>query len=211
MTSSYPWQESAASGAVSPPGGQRWNRLFTDLESELTAVEDAEFAAEVADRTRRELATVRLVDRLRAAIGSELVVTVDSAGPSTVSGVLRDVGADWALLATAAGNQLGARVLLPLAAVMTLRGLPFAAAAPGSEGHVAARYDMRMVLRRLMRDRAVLTLVLRSGDAVLGRLDRVGADCMDVTTQESGERRVPRSPRHAQTIPCAALALVRLE
>ncbi len=211
MTSSHPWQEPTASDALSSTGGQRWDRLFTDLESELASAADAEFTAEVADRTRRELAVVRLVDRLRAAIGSELTVTVDSAGPSTVSGVLRDVGADWALLAADAGNQLGARVLLPLAAVMTLRGLPFAAVAPGSEGHVAARYDMRMVLRRLVRDRAVVTLLLRSGDVVFGRLDRVGADCMDVTAQEPGERRVSRALRHTQTVPCAALALVRLE
>ena len=227
-----PWRTAGFSAPLT--GAGRWDRLFADLESELAAADDAEFAAEVVDRTRRELAVVRLVDRLRAAVGGELIASMDGGGDVVVSGTLTEVGPDWLMLAgrsaarsyvepvsdvatheesvvtSSDGGKSSGRLLLPLGAVTSFRGLPRAATTPGSEGHVAARYDMRLVLRRLVRDRASAALTLRTGEVVHGVLERAGADFLDVVPRELGEARRFRREHQLRTIPLAALALVRL-
>src|SRR5437899_7357130 len=53
----------------------RWERLFADLAAGLDSSELADLEAEVADRTRRELARLRFVDRLRPSIGTQVSVT----------------------------------------------------------------------------------------------------------------------------------------
>ncbi len=228
-----PWRTAGFSS--SSTGAGRWDRLFADLESELVAADDAEFAAEVADRTRREFAAVRLVDRLRSAVGAELVASIDAGGTVVVSGTLLEMGPDWLMLtgrppavgaagvpgfdneltgegavSDADGAESGRRLLLPLGAVMALRGLPVVATAPGSEGYVAARYDVGMVLRRLVRDRASAALTLRTGEVVHGVLERAGADFLDVMPRELGEARRFRGEHRLRTIPVAGLAMVRL-
>lgn len=44
----------------------RWERLFDDLEAAIQARDQGEVRAEVADRTRRERATVTILGRLAA-------------------------------------------------------------------------------------------------------------------------------------------------
>ena len=74
----------------------RWDELFADLAAQLDDAAAAELAGEVADRTRREIATLTLVDRARAAVGHP--VRVQLLGPEVVSGLLLEVGAQWVLL-----------------------------------------------------------------------------------------------------------------
>src|SRR4051794_28071769 len=95
----------------------RWEELFSDLESQLEQQEAAELSAEITDRTRREAGALRLCDRLAAARGADLAVTLVGAG--AVSGTLREVGADWLLL-----EEIGRRELLVHTdAVISLAGL----------------------------------------------------------------------------------------
>lgn len=181
----------------------RWEALFGDLEAQFEQAEAAQLAAEVADRTRRELARIRLVDRLRAATGGELSCAV--AGGETVSGRLLDVGADWILL----GEAFAREALLPLAAVMGVTGLGPRASEPGSEGAVAKRLDLRYALRVVARDRSPVFCLLVDGSRVAGTLDRVGADFVDLAEHPADEPRRPAAVRAVRSIPLSALAVVR--
>jgi hypothetical protein len=180
----------------------RWQALFDDLEAQLDAAQAAELQGEVRERARIEQGKVRAADRLSAATGSPLAVHLPGAG--TVRGTLRDVGVDWLLL----DEQPGREALVPLAAVLSVSGLP-RGAAPPEDGVVGRSLDLRWALRGLVRDRAGVTLVLRDGTTVPGTLDRVGADHVDLAEHAPGEVRRAGAVRGVRLVPLAALALVR--
>jgi hypothetical protein len=181
----------------------RWRALFDDLEAQAEALAAAELRAEVADRTRREVGLVHLVDRLRETAGHPVAVTVWGAG--VVHGQLLDAGVDWLLL-----EETGLReVLVPLAAVLGVAGVGARAAAPGSEGEVGRRLDLRWALRGLARDRAGVSVLLRDGSSVTGTLDRVGADHVDVAEHAPGEPRRAGAVRQVRVVPVGAVALLR--
>ena len=180
----------------------RWRGLFDDLEAQFDAAQAAELAGEVAERSRREAALLRLVDRLRAAEGAPVTVTV--AGAGVLRGRLLDAGADWLLL-----EEDGAReVLVPLRAVLGVTGVGARAAAP-DDGPVAKRLDLRWALRGLARSRTGVALGLVDGTLVTGTLDRVGADHLDLAEHGLGEPRRPGAVRQVRLVPVSAVALVR--
>lgn len=180
----------------------RWRGLFDDLEAQFDAAEAAELAGEVAERTRRESALLRLADRLRAAEGAPLTVVLPGAG--AVRGTLLDAGADWLLL-----EESGAReVLVPLAAVLGVTGLGARSAAP-DDSPVAKRLDLRWALRGLARSRTGVALGLVDGSLVTGTLDRVAADHLDLAEHGLGEPRRAGAVRQVRLVPLTALALVR--
>lgn len=181
----------------------RWEQLFADLEAEYDAAAAAELGSEVADRTRRELARLRLVDRLRPHADHALELAVE--GGQRVAGTLREVGPDWLLLA----DRPGSEVLVPLDAVLWLRGLGRPSVDPGTWTTVDGRLDLRVALRRLARDRAGGLLLLRDGTGLTGTLDRVGADWVEVAVHAPGEARRAAEVREVRTVPLRALALVR--
>lgn len=179
----------------------RWEALFADMEAQLDAARAADLAAAVADLTRAERATVPLTARLRAATGTALTVRVR--GGEAVTGTVLDVAEQWLLLAD--GPR---RALVPLPAVQAVSDLPVAAQ-PSSGGVVARRLTLGHALRALARDRVVARVALDGGELV-GRLDRIGADHVDVTgvTDRSGAARPhPDGPRW--TVPIAAIQVVR--
>jgi hypothetical protein len=179
----------------------RWDALFADLEAEAGAEEEAERRSEVADRIRSELGRLRLIDRLAPALHSAGVLRLGLAGHPAATGSLLALGIDWLLL----GQESGSERLIALGAVETIQGLDGSSAEPGWEGLVGARLDLRVALRRVVRDRSAVTVGLRSGDAVSGRLARVGADHVDVTaaqTRDSGAAM-------GWTVPLSALVFVQ--
>ena len=181
----------------------RWEALFGDLEAQAEQLAAAELQAEVADRTRREVGLLGIVDRLRESAGHPMAVTVVGAG--ALHGRLLDAGTDWLLL-----EETGLReVLVPLAAVLGVTGVGARSAVPGSEGEVGRRLDLRFALRGLARDRAGVAVVLRDGSTVSGTLDRVGADHVDVAEHAPGEARRAAAVRQVRIVPLTALALLR--
>jgi len=181
----------------------RWEELFADLEAQFAQAGAAELAAEVADRTRREMGRIRLVDRLRAVTGHELSLTV--AGGGLLSGRLAEVGPDWVLLTESFGRD----ALVPLAAVLGVTGLGGRAAYPGSEGAVVKRLRLTHALRAVARDRSPVSCLLVDSSTLTGTIDRVGADFVDVAEHPPGEPRRPSAVRAVRSIPIAALAVVR--
>jgi hypothetical protein len=187
---------------VDDPGG-RWELLFADADAEFEALQRADLLAETADRSRREFALIALVDRVRAAIDRPLEVWLPEGEP--VRGILRQVGPDWILLGEAAHRE----TVVPLAAVTAIGGLLARTAAAGSEGVVAARLDLRYLLRKLARDRAQLRILLRGGRVASGTCDRVGRDFLEVAEHPQGEPRRAAAVQALRSIPIAAVLAVR--
>lgn len=181
----------------------RWEQLFADLEAQHASAEVAERHAEVADRTRREVGTLRLVDRLRPARGAQLLLRVHGAG--VLTGSVADVGADWVLVAEGHGRAS----LVPLSAVLVLSGVGGRSELPGGEGEVERRYDLRFALRALVRDRSTVEVVLSDGTVLTGTLDRVGADHVDLAQHDAEQARRAGAVRQMLLVPLSALALVR--
>lgn len=179
----------------------RWDDLFADLEAQSDALEVAERAAEVAERTRIEVGGVTLRDRLGAALGAP--VRLQLAGGRAVAGALVRVGPDWLLLAEAAGRES----VVALAAVLSVAGVGRSAAAePG--GAVAARLGLRSALRGIARDRSPVRVDLVSGETVDATLDRVGADFVEAARHAPGEPRRRGDVRDVVLLPFGALAAV---
>ncbi len=181
----------------------RWDDLFSDLEAEVSAADAADLRGEVADRTRREHALLRIVDRLRPAIGYQVQVRLAAGG--LVSGRLAESGADWLLI-----DEGATAVLVPLTHLLSVGGLGALSSPPGSEGRVGAALDLRHVLRRLARDRAAVTIGLVDGSSVVGTLDRVGLDFVDVAEHPAGEFRRPGAVRQVRALLLSAITLVRV-
>lgn len=175
----------------------RWERLFADLEAQAAAAQAATLTADVADRTRGELADIPLLARLRGSLGA--VLSVDAVGDS-ITGRLVRVGADWLLLETDPGGRCA---LVPVAALASLIGLPLASLDESADP-IGARLGLRAALRVLARDRAEVVVVLRSSVRHRGVVERVGADAFDVGVRSSGERRAST----VLTIPFASAAVV---
>lgn len=177
--------------------------MFADLEAQLDAAQRAELDGEVADRSRREVARLRLADRLRMARGAP--VTVGLVGAGVVGGELVSAGPDWLLL----GASRRSDILVVLSAVSWVTGVPAQAAEPAATPVVESRLDLGYVLRGIARDRAPVTVGLQDGTVLSGTIDRVGADFVDLAEHPTGEPRRAGAVRAVRTVASAAIAVVR--
>ncbi|GAB3464164.1 hypothetical protein AB1207_12205 [Kineococcus endophyticus] len=178
----------------------RWDDLFDDLEGQAEHARRQDLAAEVADRTRREQATVVLADRVRAARGALTWSLLDG---STLVGRVLSAGPGWYLLTAGAGPEAdgpqGRQVLLPADAVVGVRGVPDWSAPPLSP--VAARRTFLMALRALG-EAGVRVRVRTATGSHVARLGRVGADHVDLLPGEGADR------DEVLTLPFAAVLAV---
>lgn len=181
----------------------RWESLFADLEGELAAADAAALDLEVRDRTRREVARLTLVDRLRPAVGLPVAVTV--AGAGVLRGRLARVGPDWLLIE----GPAGADVVVALAAVLGVTGLGAHSTTPGTAGAVASRLGLGYALRGLASRRVAVSVALVDGSTCAGTLDRVGADLVELAEHPPGEPRRTAEVRAVRAVPFAAIAVVR--
>jgi len=164
----------------------RWQALFADLELQLDAAQARDRLDEVPELTRAERAGVALVARLRAHEKGDVVVTVR--GGESRRGVIAEVGTQWVLLADGPREHL-----VPLDAVALVAGLgTVAAPAPGL---VVSRLRLGHALRVLARDRSVVRVLTTAG-TVVGRVDAVGTDHVDVALVRPDDDR-PTGVRYA--------------
>lgn len=182
--------------------GVRWDALFEDLEAQAAALATAERAAEVDERTRVEVGTLTVIDRLRAAVDARVALRLPT--DLTLRGTVERVGPDWLLLAEDTGRE----ALVPTAALLGVRGLGRQASTPGSMGVVASRLTLRHALRGVARDRSAVRLHLVEG-SVDATIDRVGADFVDVALHPVAESRRGRAVREVEMIPLRAVLAVR--
>ncbi len=179
----------------------RWEDLFADLEGQAQAFEKAEVDAEVADRIRSELAQLALLNRLRAQLEHQIVLSVTGVG--SLHGRLTQVGADWLLLS--APDE----VVIPVSAIAAVSDLPFATVSAEGVGHVSARIPMTAALRAIAIDRCAVTVQLRGGDSLKGTPDRVGADFVDLAIHERDEAPRRSTVRRRMTVAFGAIGAVR--
>lgn len=177
----------------------RWDDLFSDLGAQWDAETRRELDGEVADRTRRERALVGLHERLAAALGDPVALTVRVVG--SLAGRVLEVGDGWLLLSTEAGG----RALVPFAAVTGVAGLPMRVDG-ASRGR---RFGLGYALRGLSRDRATVLVTDLDGVVLSGTIDAVGRDVLELSEH------APDLPRRAENVtgrrlvPFSAVVLVR--
>lgn len=177
--------------------GMRWERLFDDLEAQLAANERLELDAEVSERTRAERAKVTLLHRIAGAQGERLVCHL--VGGRRVEGAVVDVGADWLVV-----EEVGRPVLVPLAALRSVVGLPHRP----RDSAAVRRLTLGYALRGVSRDRRPVHVHDVSGGVITGTIDGVGADCIDVSEHAPDEPRRAGNVRAVSTVPFAAVAAV---
>jgi hypothetical protein len=181
----------------------RWQQLFADLQAQFEQEEAASEQAEAASRARSEIGAVRLVDRLRGAVGSTVVL--QCAGVGQVSGELVDVGPDWLLLV----DDLGRDVLCAGGAVRSVAGLTRRTGVAQDGRGVIAAWDLRRALRALGRDRAAVQVVLDDGGVLSGTLDRVGADYVELAEHAVDAPRRAEAVQGVRAVVLGTIALVR--
>jgi hypothetical protein len=177
----------------------RWDRLFDDLEAQLASEAAADLRSEVAERSRAEVGSLHLADRLRAHVGHAVDLRLRDGSP--LRGTCRDVAVEWLVLTDGPAMQ----ALVPLSAVVWVSGLTRAVdAVPGV---VLRRLGLPHALRALARDRATVRLRLDGGE-VTGTIDRVGADHVDLAEHPVGEARRPAAVRRVLSVRTGALLAV---
>jgi hypothetical protein len=180
----------------------RWDALFADLEARAAALSAGERDAELADRTRSEVDRLRLVDRLRPAVGAQL--RLSCTGGLALTGRLGRVHPEWLLLAEDGGRE----AVVALTAVTSISGLAALAAAPDTMSVVDSRLGLASALRGIARDRSPVRLHLSDGTVLDGTLDRAAADFVDVAVHPVGE--VRRRSAVSQRLVVATDAVVAL-
>ncbi|MFN8097406.1 MAG: hypothetical protein U0Q21_03850 [Dermatophilaceae bacterium] len=178
---------------------QRWTRLFADLELAFEAQERRVRDSEVADRTRRDRATIPLAARLGAQRGARIEMRL--LGALRVEGRLVDMGTDWIAVAAGAARAF----VIPTAAVVSVGGLSRRTelASP------ARRFGLGYALREISRDRMPVTVTDVLGTAYEGTIDVVGKDHLDLAEHPVDEARRTPNVRAIRTIPFAGLACVQ--
>ncbi len=181
----------------------RWDDLFADLEAQAYAAGIAQRAGEVDERTRGEVGTLGVRERLRGALDAPLRLRL--AGGLTLAATLRRVGPDWLLLDEGGGRE----AVVVLAAVLGVRGLGRHSTTPDTGGVVESRLGLRHAVRGIARDRLPCRLHLADASTLDATIDRVGADFVEVATHGAGEPRRRQDVREVELLPFTALVAVR--
>jgi hypothetical protein len=129
-----------------------------------------------------------------------------------VPGTLGEIGPDWLLLK----QSSGADVVVALRWVTSVEGVVRATGLPLSQ--VERRFDLRLALRGIARDRSPVALTLSgraaagpddAGTELTGTIDRIGADFLELAQHAPWEPRRATDVRAVALIPLGAVVMVR--
>jgi len=154
----------------------RWDKLFSDLDSQVEAWERDQLEAEVADRVAIEQASVLLMDRVRGSVGRALRCEV--AGGQLWQGVLLGHGPDWLLLGRDADER--SPLLLPAGGLTGVVGLAERVRPLDTLSLVGRRATLAMALRRLAGAEQPVRLYRADAAPLSGRIAVVGRDYVEV-------------------------------
>ena len=187
----------------------RWDSLFDDLESQLEQERTAEELDVEAEEERLRLGRLSLRDRLlaltRAPGGRSLRIGL--VGGIRLVVLPQSIGRDW----LSATQPDGRQCVVPLAAIATVSlgraevATSLVAAAPDT---VSARLGLPFVLRDLCRRRRQVELTTPDG-VLVGTLDRVGRDHVDLAVHDSGTPRRESDVRDVLIVPIDRVVIVR--
>ncbi|MBC7402034.1 MAG: hypothetical protein H7279_02475 [Microbacteriaceae bacterium] len=196
----------------------RWDNLFDDLESQLEQELGAEETDLRAEEERLRLGRLTLRDRLLVLSVSAHAapVRVSLTDGSTLDLSPRTFGRDWISGDVVDHSSRRAQFILPLDAIASLR-LTRAqvsdsledTATPENERGLSRRLGLAFVLRDLCRRRHAVELVLDEG-LVVGTIDRVGRDHLDLAVHEAGTARRESMVSHYRVVPFSQVLFVRL-
>ena len=185
----------------------QWDRLFEDLEGQLTAEWEAERAVLDAESERLRIAKLALRTRLRRLEHDSALIGLRLADGDRRTVRLRAVGMDWIAAQTA--DSSGA-LIVPLASITSIETAHGALLATLEDALLPAdelreRMTLGFLMRDLARRRTPLHVALRDGERVHGTIDRAGADHLDLAIHDTGQARRADAVRAFRLVPFAAI------
>ena len=194
--------------------GMRWDSLFDDLESQLERERTAEELDLEAEEERLRLGRLAIRDRLLA------LATAPGERPLriTVVGGMRlvvhphTIGRDWLSAAQPDGRQcvvpLASIASVSLSQVEVATSLHDSSAGSLPRDTVSGRLGLPFVLRDLCRRRRQVEVTTADG-ILVGTIDRVGRDHLDLALHEAGTARRESAVRDVLMLPIERIVLVR--
>jgi hypothetical protein len=194
----------------------RWDDLFDDLAGELQGALDDEAARRAVDEERLRVGRLTVRERLVAlAEASSAPISLQLSDGSLVAVRPKAFGSDW-LSAELLAESGRARVcIVPTAGiaslVLTEEQLVASLREPAASGpgDLSGRLGLAFALRDLGRRRRQCEFVVTTG-TIVGTIDRVARDHVDVAVHERGVARRSRDVVAYRIIPLDDLRLVIL-
>ena len=160
-----------------------WERalldLFDDLEAQAEGLALERREEDVADLARAEYAEIGLAERLQGSVGG--TVALEVAGGARLHGRLHRVGRGCAAVTPA---ELPLLHLVNLAHVLSVATVsPLATSEQALP--VTSRLGLASAVRHLTEEVDAVTVLLSDGRRVSGQVVRVGADFVEVLTEDA--------------------------
>jgi hypothetical protein len=198
----------------------RWDQLFDDLEGQLEQELTAEEVDLRAEEERLRLGRLTIRDRIISIHEShshreQYAIRLALADGQQVSVRPSAFGRDWFAADIVGEAVRRAQCIVPIPAIASLslatEQVTPSLESPESTGgaSVPARLGLAFVLRDLCRRRLTVELHTALGP-VVGTIDRVGRDHLDLAVHERGEARRASAVSEIRVMPLAGLLLVRL-
>lgn len=197
-------------------GGVRWDDLFDDLAGELQGGLDDEAARRAVEDERLRVGRLTVRERLVAlAESGGSAVSLQMADGSIIAVRPKAFGSDWLSAELLAESGRARICIVPTAGiaslVLTEEQLVASLLEPSGStpGDLSGRLGLAFALRDLGRRRQQCEFVVTTG-SIIGTIDRVARDHVDVAVHERGVARRAKDVVAYRIIPFEDLRLVIL-